>query len=81
MPGKDPHRPEGKAKDAEHMSHISSSKEAPFQSPSAKEIADIDHREMEARGGQSSFSAEEQIGGSRPGVESRVKGAIEKRDG
>lgn len=81
MPGKDPHRPQGKTSDAEHMQPIATSKDAPFRSPSAKEVAEHDRLSKEARGGQSSFSAEEQIGGSRPGVESRVKGAIESGTG
>lgn len=74
MVGKDPHRPEGKTKDAERMSARDS-----HVAPSASEIARIDRDEKARRGGPSRFPAEEDIGGSRPRVESRVKEAIDRR--
>lgn len=80
MPGKDPHRPQGKALDAEHMAHTYAAKDVPRQAPSGKEMMDSDRRNMEMRGGSSRFSAEDQVGGSRPRVESRVKGAIDERE-
>lgn len=80
MVGKDPHRPEGKTKDAEHMGAVAHSKDAPYMSPTSGEIAQMDHEGMERRGGPARIPAEEQIGGSRPGVESRVKDAIERRE-
>ena len=70
MPGKDPHRPEGKTPDAEHQrtmrgtnAHTKALDDAP-PGPAAP----------------TRFPAEEQVGGSRPGVESRVKRALERRD-
>lgn len=81
MVGKDPHRPEGKTSDAEHMGPIAHSKDAPYQAPSEKEIAEQDRESKEGRGGAAGSSADEQaVGGSRPGVESRVKTAIGKRE-
>lgn len=81
MVGKDPHRPEGKAKDAEHMAATAHAKEAPYQAPSEKEVAQQDQRSREARGGEALRDpAFDQKGGARPGVESRVKTAIGKRE-
>lgn len=81
MVGKDPHRPEGKAKDAEHMAHAYASRDVPRQAPSEKDVAEQDRWNREVRGGPPSrFSAYDQVGGSRPGVESRVKEAIDERE-
>lgn len=81
MVGKNPHRPEGKAKaDNEHMQAAATSKGMPYQSPSQKEVEETNLDEMERRGGQSSGAAEQQIGGSRPGVPSRVQDAIDARE-
>ena len=79
MVGKNPHRPEGKANaDNERMQAAWMSKGAPHATgPSPKELADQDHARM---GEPSRFEAEEQVGGSRPGVQSRVKDAIERRE-
>lgn len=79
MVGKDPHRPEGKTRDAEHM-HSSFTKERPYVGPSAKELLERDRLMMEGRGSPTRLPAEEQFGGSRPGVESRVKDAIAIRE-
>lgn len=78
--GKSPHRIEGKAKDAEHMTDVAYTKGVPYDAPSQKDVARLDREEMRRRGGPSRFPAEEQVGGSRPGVESRVKDAIDKRE-
>lgn len=48
--------------------------------PSPKVENDRALRTMEERGAQTRFPAEEDIGGSRPGVPSRVKAAIERRE-
>ncbi|HET6403552.1 MAG TPA: hypothetical protein VFH78_02800 [Candidatus Thermoplasmatota archaeon] len=82
MPGKNPHRPEGKADtDNEHMQAAWMSKGAPHDAGrNDKARAELDQQMMERGGGPTSFPAEEQIGGSRPGVESRVKEAIERRE-
>lgn len=79
MVGKNPHRPEGKAHaDNERMQAAWMSKGAPYDSgPSEKELAQQDHARM---GQPTRVEAEEQIGGSRPGVQSRVKEAIERRE-
>lgn len=81
MVGKDPHRPQGKTKDMEHMAHAYAEHDVPRQAPSDKSRAEMDMDMMEMHGGPSRFLAEEQIGGSRPGVPSRVKEAIEEREG
>lgn len=80
MVGKDPHRPEGKAKDAEHMGAIAHARDAPYQAPSEKEVAEQDLESKKSRGGPSRSSAFDPKGGARPGVGSRVQGAIEKRE-
>ena len=67
MPGHNPHRPEGKAADAEHDRRLRGQVQRAFESPPG----DVH---------PTRFPAEEQVGGSRPGVESRVKAAIEERD-
>ena len=72
MPGKDPHRPEGKTADAEHTGHLYANKGQPYRGP----LRPVD----EGQANPTSTPAEEQIGGSRPGVESRVKAAIEARE-
>ncbi|MFA5861420.1 MAG: hypothetical protein WDA16_06960 [Candidatus Thermoplasmatota archaeon] len=69
MSGKDPHRPEGKTLDAEHQ--IRRHMREIIRSPSTNA-----GRAPEPR----RFPAEEQLGGSRPGVESRVRRAIEERE-
>jgi hypothetical protein len=78
MVGKNPHRPEGKAKaDNEHMLSSRTS-EAPLSSgPSDKAMHE---RDMAHVGDPGQYPAEEQFGGSRPGVESRVKEAIARRE-
>lgn len=78
MVGKNPHRPEGKAKaDNEHMAS-SRTRDAPYApGPSDKTL----HEQDVARVGEpGQYPAEEQVGGSRPGVESRVKEAIARRE-
>jgi len=80
MVGKDPHRPEGKTKDAEHMGDVAHSRDAPHMAPSGSEIAREDRELMRRRGGPTRLPGEEEVGGSRPGVESRVKGAIGRRE-
>lgn len=80
MTGKDPHRPQGKTKDMEHMAHAYAERDAPRQAPSDKARAELDREQMAAGGGATRFPAEEQVGGSRPGVPSRVKDAIEERE-
>lgn len=80
MVGKDPHRPEGKTKDAERMSPVAHAKDAPYMAPNASEVAQKDRELMRQRGGPTRTPAEEPIGGSRPGVPSRVKQAIEDRE-
>ena len=78
MVGKNPHRPEGKANADNERMHASRTKDAPYETgPSQKELADRDRARV---GEPSRVEAEEQIGGSRPGVESRVKDAIERRE-
>lgn len=80
MVGKDPHRPEGKTKDAERMSAVAYARDAPYVAPSASEIAQRDREQMQRRGGPTRFPAEELIRGARPRVGSRVKDAIERRE-
>lgn len=78
MVGKNPHRPEGKANaDNEHM--VSSrTRDAPFAgNPSDKMLHE---RDVAHVGDPGQYPAEEQFGGSRPGVESRVKEAIARRE-
>jgi hypothetical protein len=73
MTGHNPHRPEGKAPDMEHMRRAHE-RDRPIHAPPQ----DAPLRPP------SSYPAKEQIGGSRPGVPSRVKEAIasrEERDG
>lgn len=79
MVGKNPHRPEGKADtDNEHMQASWMNSGMPHNSPKNEMRR---HEEDVARIGQpSQFPAEEQFGGSRPGVESRVKEAIARRE-
>ena len=67
MPGHNPHRPEGKTRDAEHDRRLSDQLQRAFESPPGEAHP-------------TRFPAEEQIGGSRPGVPSRVKDAIEDRE-
>jgi hypothetical protein len=72
MPGKDPHRPEGKTADAEHMNAQRERQQLQraFESPPRDANAPAPTR----------YPAEEEIGGSRPRVPSRVKDAIEQRE-
>lgn len=79
MVGKNPHRPEGKANaDNERMQAAWMSKGLPHDpGPSQKELAEQDRARM---GQPTRVEAEEQVGGSRPGVPSRVKEAIERRE-
>lgn len=83
MVGKNPHRPEGKANaDNERMQAAWMSSGKPFDTnPSQKEVHDQDMA-MKVAGGEepAQYPAEEQLGGSRPGVESRVKEAIARRE-
>lgn len=81
MVGKNPHRPEGKANaDNEHMQAAATSDGTPYDAPSKAEVHRGNMRAKEQGGAPSRFSAEEQVGGSRPGVHSRVKEAIEERE-
>lgn len=77
MVGKNPHRPEGKAKDNERQ-EASRNAGASHASPSAKEVHRQNMEAKERGGGPTRFPAEEDVGGSRPGVPSRVKDAIER---
>lgn len=79
MVGKDPHRIQGKTKDQEHMTHVSAAHDLPRQHPSDKERMETDRRLKDQRGGPSRVPADEQVGGSRPGVESRVKEALDRQ--
>lgn len=69
MTGHNPHRPEGKAMDAERQS-------------TQRKHLHTDDPQLPAGDAPepSRYDAEEQIGGSRPGVPSKVKEAIENRD-
>jgi hypothetical protein len=67
MPGKDPHRPEGKTSDAEHERRMRA-REAPPE------------REPPAPRAPTRTPAEELRAGERPNVESRVKRVLERRD-
>lgn len=80
MVGKPPHRPAGKARtDNEHMKATWSEAGLPHQAPSASEVHQQDLENMgETQPAQ--YMAEEQIGGSRPGVPSLVKEAIARRE-
>lgn len=82
MPGKNPHRPEGKTKaDNEHMQASWMESGAPHRGgPSDKRLHEKDLEQKDRFGAPTSHPAEEQIGGSRPGVESRVRDAIERRE-
>lgn len=78
MVGKNPHRPEGKAHADNERMHASRTKDAPYDTgPSDKARAEQDHERM---GAPTRVDAEEQVGGSRPGVPSRVKDAMERRE-
>lgn len=80
MTGKDPHRPQGKTKDMESMATIAATDGIPSTGPSQKKQHEMDLRHKEAGwSGPTEVSAEEQVGGSRPGVPSRVKDAIANR--
>jgi hypothetical protein len=67
MPGHNPHRPEGKIGDMEHARRASVQDE--------QAAADQTQAPPPPQ-----YPAEEQIGGSRPGVPSRVKNAIARRE-
>ena len=78
MVGKNPHRPEGKAKaDNEHMLSSRTSESPLAPTPSDKGLHE---RDVSRVGDPGTYPAEEQVGGSRPGVESRVKEAIARRE-
>lgn len=62
------------------MGPISTKKGLPYTAPSKKEVADTNRDEQAMRGGPARIPAEEQRGGSRPGVESRIKKVLEQRD-
>lgn len=81
--GKNPHRPEGKARtDNPHMQAAWQKDGEPFMgNPSEKEMHQKDMENVDRYGGgPTTLPAEEQVGGSRPGVESRVKDAIARRE-
>ena len=79
MVGKNPHRPEGKADaDNEHMQARWVSSGLPHDTGLSDK--DVHERDVARMGGPSQYPAEEQVGGSRPGVESRVKDAIARRE-
>lgn len=73
MVGKNPHRPEGKTSDSERMRTTRDAKV-----PGLKERHDRDIVEKDRHGAPTRFPAEESLGGSRPGVESRVREAVER---
>lgn len=79
MVGKNPHRPEGKTDaDNEHMQASRMKAGMPYESGlSDKHVHEADVSRISEPG---RVPAEEQIGGSRPGVESRVRDAIERRE-
>lgn len=83
MVGRNPHRPEGKPPAADDPRHkaISSASGAPYQAPSQKEEYEQNLANMDrTSGGPGTVPAEEPLGGSRPGVPSRVREAIERRE-
>jgi hypothetical protein len=81
MVGKNPHRPEGKAADNERMQagwQESGAAHDANRNDKARMERDLERME---RGGHASITTEEyQVGGSRPGVPSRVKEAIAERE-
>lgn len=78
MVGKNPHRPEGKANADNERMHASRTRDSPYETgPSQKELGEMDRARV---GEPSRVEAEEQVGGSRPGVPSLVKDAIERRE-
>ncbi|HVL48562.1 MAG TPA: hypothetical protein VM889_08405 [Candidatus Thermoplasmatota archaeon] len=80
MVGKPPHRPAGKARFDEEHRRMNKMSADDLDLPAKKDLADDRREIMARRGAPTSFPAEEQVGGSRPGVESRVKNAVEKRE-
>lgn len=79
--GKNPHRPEGKANaDNEHMTTWQNEGPAHDASRNDKARMERDLALKEERGNESIITEEHQIGGSRPGVPSRVKEAIAARE-
>ena len=81
--GKQPHRPDmGKARtDNPHMQAAWMNEGPPHDaSRNEKAKAEADREAMDRTGEPTRFPAEEQVGGSRPGVESRVKDAIAQRE-
>ena len=81
--GKQPHRPDmGTAStDNPHMQAAWMNEGPPHNaSRNEKATAEADLETMDRMGEPTSFPAEEQVGGSRPGVESRVKDAIARRE-
>lgn len=81
MVGKPPHQPAGKARtDEEHRAEIKQ-KGLAYQAPSAREIADANLAQKARADHEKESETEEPFGGSRPGVPSRVRGAIDAREG
>lgn len=80
MVGRDPHRPQGKVKTDEEHFAATEERGLPHVSPSRKEVHEQNMVNRDRTGAPTRFPAEEQLGGSRPGVPSRVKDAIERRE-
>lgn len=80
--GKNPHRPEGKADtDNEHMQAAWKNSGPPHDaSRDDKARAQKDLKNLDSRTDVTESGDQGHIGGSRPGVESRVKSAIEHRE-
>lgn len=79
--GKNPHRPEGKANtDNEHMAAWKKEGAPYMGNPSEKEVHEKNMANKDRVGERHSPEDSTQIGGSRPGVESRVKEAINERE-
>lgn len=72
MVGKDPHRIEGKKGADEWHRRMRDRIDTPDNFEAARDAGDAPD--------PSQYAAEEQIAGSRPGVESRVKDAISRRE-
>lgn len=82
--GKNPHRPEGKADtDNPHMQAVWQKKGPAYMgNPSEKEVHQEDMETLDRVGGEGRYGPPEdaKVGGSRPGVPSRVKEAIQHRN-
>lgn len=80
MVGKNPHRPEGKAAaDNEHMEAKARQRRNAASAPSSASIEESNIEQKDRHGGPSVIPEAYEIGGSRAGVPSRVKSAIESR--